>query len=47
VLPLNSYCHLYYCLGGISFCVCFLLQVIKKNREERKERKKERKKEEI
>jgi hypothetical protein len=35
------YCHLYYCLGGISLCIFFCLQVIKNKREERKERKKE------
>jgi hypothetical protein len=34
------YCHLYYCLGGISLYIFFCLQVIKNNREERKERKK-------
>jgi hypothetical protein len=33
------YCDLYYCLGGISLCVSFLLQVTKNNREERKGKK--------
>jgi hypothetical protein len=38
------YCHFHYCLGGISVCIFFFLQVIKNKREERKERKKERRK---
>jgi hypothetical protein len=41
VFPLISHCHLYYCLVAFLPCVCFCLQVIKKNKEERKERKNE------